>query len=82
MNNPTSSLSPDTTTLAVPKLRDDDSNWSDYEPRIQNVMGAKGLWRHVLGSAIAPVPYAMSNGIPILADRKMPATEDQIAQHP
>ena len=41
-------------------------------------MGAKRLWRHILGSAIAPVLYAMSNGIPMLADRKTPATEDQI----
>ena len=78
MNNPTFSLSPDTTTLAVPKLHDDGSNWSDYEPQIQNAMGAKGLWRHILGSAIAPVPYAMSNGIAMLADGKTPATEDQI----
>ena len=78
MNNPTFSLSPDMTTLAVPKLHDDGSNWSDYEPQIQNAMGAKGLWRHILGSAIVPVPYAMSNGIPMLADGKTPATEDQI----
>ena len=41
-------------------------------------MGAKGLWRHVLGNAIVPVPYAISNGVPMLADGKMPASEDQI----
>ena len=41
-------------------------------------MGAKGLWRHVLGTAIALVPYAMSNGVPMLADGKTLATEDQI----
>src|ERR1700678_2089517 len=35
----------DTTLLAIPKLCDDGSNWSDYYPRIQNAMGAKGLWR-------------------------------------
>ena len=29
-------------------------------------MGAKGLWRHVEGSATAPVPYAVSNSIPML----------------
>jgi len=56
MNTSTNS---DTTILAVPKLRDDGSNWSDYYPRIQNAMGAKGLWRHVLGTATAPVPYAL-----------------------
>ena len=25
-----------------------------------------------------PVPYAISNGVPMLADRKMPASKDQI----
>ena len=56
----------------------DGSNWSDYLPRLQNVMGTKGLWRHVEGMATAPVPYAMSNGIAMLADGKTPASEDQI----
>src|SRR5271156_2069480 len=64
--------------LQVPKLCDNGSNWSDYEPRIRNAMGAKGLWRHVEGSATAPVPYAVSNGIPMQADGKTPAMEDQI----
>jgi hypothetical protein len=41
-------------------------------------MGAKGLWRHVEGTASMPVPYAVSNGIQMLADRKTPAIEDQI----
>ena len=41
-------------------------------------MGAKGLWRHVLGNSTAPVPYVMSNSIPMLADGKTPATEDQV----
>ena len=70
MNNLNTSSSPDTTILAVPKLHDDGSNWSDYEPWIQNAMGAKGLWRHVLGNAIAPVLYAVNNSIPMLADGK------------
>ena len=78
MNNINASSSLDSTILAVPKLQDDGSNWADYEPRIQNTMGTKGLWRHILGTAIAPVPYAMSNGVPMLADGKTPATEDQI----
>ena len=78
MNSQTTSTNPDSTLLAVPKLRDDGSNWSDYYPRIQNAMGAKGLWRHVLGTATAPVPYVVSKGTPMLADGKTPATEDQI----
>jgi gag-polypeptide of LTR copia-type len=64
--------------LTVPKLCDDGSNWADYQPRIWNAMGAKGLWRHVEGTASMPVPYAVSNGIQMLADRKTPAIEDQI----
>ena len=78
MNSQNSSTNPDSTILAVPKLRDDGSNWSDYYPRIQNAMGAKGLWRHVLGTATAPVLYVIMQGIPMLPDGKMLAMEDQI----
>jgi len=63
--------------LSVPKLRDDGSNWSDYLPRVERALGAKGLWRHVVGTAIAPKPYEIKAGVPVLADGK-PATEDQI----
>ena len=62
----------------MPKLRDDGSNWADYLPRLQNAMGAKGLWRHVEGTATVPVPFAIINGKPMLSDGKTPATEDQI----
>ena len=62
----------------MPKLCDDGSNWADYLPRLQNVMGAKGLWRHAEGTATAPVPFAVTNGIPMLSDGKTAATEDQI----
>src|SRR5271168_2077514 len=78
MFSQTSSTNSDSTLLAVPKLRDDGSNWSDYYPRIENAMGAKGLWRHVLGTAIAPVPYVIRKGAPMLADGTMLATEDQV----
>jgi hypothetical protein len=78
MNSQNSSTNPDLTILAVPKLRDNRSNWSDYYPRIQNTMGAKGLWRHILGTATAPVPYVVSKGKPMLPDGKTPAMEDQI----
>ena len=68
----------DSTALTVPKLRDDGSNWSDYQPRIERALGSKGLWRHVLGTAIAPKPYEVISGVPVIADGKTPATEDQI----
>ena len=65
-------------TLVVPKLHDDGSNWADYEPHIQRVLGSKGLWRHVEGTAIAPKPYALVAGVPVLADGTTQAMEDQI----
>src|SRR5882724_349520 len=78
MSSLTFNSNSDSTNLAVPKLRDDGSNWSDYEPRIQKAMGSKGLWRHVEGTAIAPKPYALVSGIPVLPDGKTPSSEEQI----
>ena len=76
--NTTMNSNSDTITLAVPKLCDDGSNWADYLSRLQNTMGAKGLWRHVEGTATAPIPFTIINGKPLLSDGKTPATEDQI----
>ena len=69
---------PDSTNLAIPKLRDNGSNWADYAPRIQKAMGSKGLWRHIEGKAVAPAPYVVVNGVPVISDGKTPATEEQI----
>ena len=66
------------TTLAVPKLCDDGSNWADYQLWICKAMGAKGLWRHVEGTATAPVPYVVTGGVAMLPDGKTPAMEEQI----
>ena len=68
----------DSSTLAIRKLRDDGSNWSDYEPRIRKAMGAKALWRHVEGTAVAPKPYTVGDGVTLLSDGKTPATDEQI----
>ena len=68
----------DTMTLAVPKLCNDRSSWADYEPHIQRALGLKGMWRHVEGTAIAPKPYVVVTGVPILTDGMMQAMEDQI----
>ena len=64
--------------LAVLRLCDDGSNWADYQLRLQNAMGAKGLWRHVEGTTIKPVPFVIDEGISMLADGKTPATDKQI----
>src|ERR1700679_1581968 len=68
----------DSVNLAVPKLRDDGSNWADYEPRIRRALGSKGLWRHIEGTAVAPVPYSVVGGITVISDGKTPATDEQI----
>ena len=75
-----STLTPnnDSTSLAVPKLCDNGSNWANYKPRLQKVMGSRGLWRHVEGVAVAPKPYLIADGIPVLEDKKTMATEEQL----
>ena len=75
-----STLTPNTesTSLAIPKLCDNRSNWSDYEPRLRKAMGSRGLWRHMEGVAVAPKPYLITDGIPVLADGKTVATEEQL----
>ena len=78
MSTVTMSSNSESTSLAVPKLRDDGSNWADYEPRLRKAMGSKGLWRHVEGTAVAPKPYVVADGTPVLSDGKTPATDEQI----
>ena len=56
------------TSLLLPKLCDDGSNWADYKPRVERVIGMKGLWRHIVGTAIAPKPYAVVAGVLVLTD--------------
>ena len=68
----------DSASLSIPKLRDDGSNWSDYEPWIKKAMGAKGLWMHVEGRATMPTPYQLVNNVPTLSDGKTKAMEEQI----
>jgi len=80
MSNLSINSSSDSTTLQVPKLHDDRSNWSDYQPRIQRAMGSKGLWRHIEGTAVAPKPYAVVNGQLFLTDLKTAAMEEQKSQ--
>ena len=78
MSNLTINSNSDAMSLSVPKLRDAGSNWADYQPRIERALGSKGLWRHVLGTAIKPTPYALLAGVPVIADGKPESTEEQI----
>lgn len=79
MSSLTINSNPNSTSLSIPKLHDNGSNWVDYKPCIQKVMGSKGLWRHVKGTVTAPKLYALVNGSPILVDGN-PATEEKIAK--
>ena len=65
-------------TLSIPKLHDDGSNWADYELRLRKEMGSKGLWRHVEGLAVAPKLYVVADKIPVLSNGKTLATEEQL----
>ena len=76
-NLPLSSSS-ESSTLLIPKLRDNGTNWLDYKLQIERAMGAKGLWQHVLGTAIVPKPFKAINKVLVLADRKMEASKEQI----
>ena len=78
MSTLTMNSNADSSSLSVPKLRDDRSNWADYEPRLRKAIGSKGLWRHVEGLAVALKLYVIADGIPVLSDGKTQATEEQL----
>src|SRR5277367_4745879 len=80
MSNLNINSNSESTTLSVPKLRDDGSNWADYQPRVERALGSKGLWRHALGTMLAPRPYGVIANVYMLADGKTPASEEQIEQ--
>ena len=75
-DNLTLGLNSDSTSLSVPKLRDDGSNWADYKPRVERALGIKGLWRHIVGTAIVPKPYAVVAGVLVPADGITQASDD------
>jgi hypothetical protein len=69
---------PNNIAFQVLKLRDDGSNWTDYETHIRRAMGVKGVLRIVDGNAIVLVMYNLVNGMYVTSDGKTPASEDQI----
>jgi hypothetical protein len=48
--------------ISIPKLRDNGSNWVDYESKVRSALGAKGVIRHIDGTAVEPQPYAKESG--------------------
>jgi hypothetical protein len=63
--------------ISVPKLRDNGSNWVDYETKVRSALGAKGALRHVEGSVIEPIPYAIEDGVYVVELGKE-VTDEQI----
>jgi hypothetical protein len=63
--------------ISVPKLRDNGSNWVDYDSKVQSMLGAKGVIRHVEGTTIKPSMYVMDGGQYIVKEG-VAATEEQI----
>src|ERR1700731_2216572 len=59
------SVAPQSSSFAIIKLRDNGSNWPNYEMRAKTAMGAKGLIRHVEGTARQPLPFDVENGRPV-----------------
>ncbi|KAF8205179.1 hypothetical protein K438DRAFT_533035 [Mycena galopus ATCC 62051] len=56
----------------LPKLRDDGANWGTYKDLVMNVLVAKGLRRHVVGTARAPPELTERDGEFFLPNRIAP----------
>ena len=80
MSDVTLSSNSNSQNLTVPKLHDDGNKWADYKPQVMIAMKAKGIWKHVLGTAYEPKPYTQVNGIIVLSDGKTPAAEEKIME--
>lgn len=51
------------TTISIPKLADDGSNWIDYESKARNAMGSKGLIRYLDGLVVELKVYEEVGGV-------------------
>src|ERR1700726_4200525 len=65
--------------IAVPRLRDDRANWPDYQSKARTAMGARGLIRHVDGTARKPVAYPEVNRGP-MKKPGVEATDDDLEE--
>jgi hypothetical protein len=69
--------SPSNSNFAVLRLQDDGSSWVDYKIKAQMAMGARGLIRHVDGTAIKPKAFELESGVPVTKPGKL-ATDEEI----
>ncbi|KAF7349135.1 Retrovirus-related Pol polyprotein from transposon TNT 1-94 [Mycena venus] len=65
----------------LPKLRDDGSNWGTYKDLVWNALIAKGLRRHVVGTARAPPELESRDGEFFLPPRLAPLSEAELEEH-
>src|SRR3984893_940559 len=66
--------------IAVPQLRNDGVNWPDYQSKARTAMGARGLIRHVDGTARKPVAYPEVNVVP-MKEPGVEATDDDLEEN-
>jgi hypothetical protein len=66
-----------TSSVSIPRLRDDGANWVDYAERVEITMASKGIWKHAQGTAVAPVPFSLEANVPVTKPGT-PATEAEI----
>ncbi|EGN91432.1 hypothetical protein SERLA73DRAFT_80486 [Serpula lacrymans var. lacrymans S7.3] len=72
-------MSSTASTFSVPKLAKDGSNWVTYKSRVAVAVGARGLTRHLSGTARKPDPLEYtrdSNGIATKTDGTTLKEED------
>src|SRR5258708_4261827 len=66
----------------LPKLASDGENWLTYHERVLNAATARGLCRHLVGTALKPSPLVEKAGKFYLStDNKSPLSEDDLDKH-
>ena len=66
---------------SLPKLTADGSNWTTYQDRVTNAIKAKGLRRHLSGTARKPEDLKERNGNFFKPRTESPLTDDQLEAH-
>src|ERR1700722_16954224 len=67
-------------TIAISRLRDDGSNWVDYDDWLKSALGSKGLLKYIEGTAVRPNMLAVEDG-EFVVKPGQPATDEEIKAH-
>ena len=66
----------------LPKLAADGENWLTYHERVLNAATARGLRRHLVGTALKPSPIVKKDGkFYLSANDTAPLSEDDLEKH-